>query len=356
MINKTAYIATFHCVPNYGAVLQAYGLQEYLASIFNKVCILDYRPDTLLNEYNAINFFSVGSIALSLLTLGPFLKKKRAFASFEKNLILSPISGKHIDDFSNLNTDYLFLGSDQIWNPNITHGFDPAYFGVFSMSKRPKIISYAASLGKDCFSKIELEQLNQLIKNVDMVSVREREVRELLLMKLNVKSTLVADPTILAGASVFSKLVKPVKYQNYLFLYTLTKNPITLQLANEIARKTGFQIIQVNGNRAFYQSHGHIVINDAGPEEFLSLLYNSSFVVTDSFHGTVFSNLFHIPYITVPHKTRGGRIASLLNELGMTNRLSETAKAYDEPINWDTVDFNLKRLQALSIEFINNSL
>ena len=83
MIDKIAHIATFHCVPNYGAVLQTYGLQQYLKTVFKEVRVLDYRPDALLKEYKNINCYSIGSIAFSLWSLFPFIAKKRSFAKFE---------------------------------------------------------------------------------------------------------------------------------------------------------------------------------------------------------------------------------------------------------------------------------
>ena len=78
--------------------------------------------------------------------------------------------------------------------------------------------------------------------------------------------------------------------------------------------------------------------------------------MTDSFHGTVFSNLFHVPYITIPHKTRGGRMVSLLTELGMQNRLTEFSDICEKPIDWAVVDDNIRRIRDISIHFINQSL
>lgn len=356
MIDKIAHIVTFHCVPNYGAVLQTYGLQEYLKTVFKEVRVLDYRPETLLAEYKNINCYSVGAIAMSLWSLFSFLRKKIAFSEFEKRMLLSSIIGRSAEDFTNLNSDYLFLGSDQIWNPNVTRGFDPVFFGDFPMSARPRVISYAASLGKSIFSTSELEQMRLLLRNVDCVSVREKDAQDLLSRELNIVSTVVADPTILAGADVFKELIKEVKYKNYIFVYTLTNNPFTLQVAKKVAKRKALQIVQVNGSRKPLHRPGHMVINDAGPEQFLSLLYHSDFVVTDSFHGTVFSNLFHVPYITIPHKTRGGRMITLLTELGAIDRLTESSDVCNKEINWDNIDSNILRMRIKSIDFINQFL
>lgn len=356
MIDKIAHIVTFHCVPNYGAVLQTYGLQEYLKTLFKEVRVLDYRPKSILKEYKNVNYHSIGSIVYSVWSLIPFILKKREFAKFEKRLQLSCTTGKIADDFSSIKSDYLFCGSDQIWNPNVTQGFDPVFFGAFKTNSRPKIISYAASLGKNVFSKQEILQMETLLEHVDIISVREKDAQDLLAKELNINATVVADPTILAGSKVFKPLVKDVNYKKFLFVYTLTNNPKTLQVAKEVAKKKNLQIVQVNGNRKPLHKPKHVIINNAGPEDFLSLLFHSDFVVTDSFHGTVFSNLFHVPYITIPHKTRGGRMVNLLTELDMLGRLTDKPDVSEIPIDWTTVDNNLERIQKESIEFINNSL
>ena len=356
MIDKIAYIITFHCVPNYGAVLQTYGLQEYLKTVIKEVRVLDYRPETLINEYKNINCYSIGSIVMSLYSLIPFLAKKRAFSEFEKRLQLSSVTGKQVKDFISIHSDYLFCGSDQIWNTNVTHGFDPVYFGAFPMSGNPKVISYAASFGKNNFSKSELDELQNLLEHVDVISVREKNAQEFLLKEFNLNSTAVADPTILAGVDVFKSLVRDVKYKKYIFVYNLTNNPLTIQIAKQVAEKKKLQVVQVNGNRRPLRNSGCIMINDAGPEEFLSLLFHSDFVVTDSFHGTVFSNLFHVPYITIPHKTRGSRMVNLLTEIEMLDRLTETSDICESFINWSVVDNNLQRMRKKSVDFINKAI
>lgn len=356
MINATVYIATFHCVPNYGAVLQTYGLYKYLRTLFKEVRVLDYRPDTLLKEYRNINWYSLGSTFMSFWSLFPFLKKKKAFRKFEKRIMLTSVSGKKPEDFISLLCDYLFVGSDQIWNPNVTCGFDSVYFGYFPMVSHPKVISYAASLGKITFSDNELTQMQEMLRTVDSISVREQEAMDLLSAKFDLKSSVVADPTILAGIDTFKELVGDVQYEHYLFVYTLTNNPSTLQVAKQVAKDKGLRIIQVNGNRKPLRKPNHTIINDAGPEEFLSLLYHSDFVVTDSFHGTVFSCLFHVPFITIPHKTRGGRMVTLLSELGLTDRLTESSAVCYEDICWTEADSKIERMRQKSIEFINQSI
>ena len=125
MKKKTAII-TFHCVPNYGAVLQAYALQTKLKEVSSEVGIVDYRPSRLTAEYKDISFYSIFSVSGSLWSLNSFRKKKKKFAQFENEYLdLIPCDERNgTVILKDATPDIVFLGSDQIWNPDITHGFD----------------------------------------------------------------------------------------------------------------------------------------------------------------------------------------------------------------------------------------
>ena len=355
-------ISTFHCVPNYGAVLQAFCLQEYLGQYADQVQILNYCPRALTDEYKNINSYSLGSIVMSILTLPNFLKKKKAFKNFEHNCLKLTSSKyfkqEHIADFS----DYsVVVGSDQIWNPQITAGFDSVYFGQWPASKVSKIVSYAASIGKGNYSDEEKSVIKRLLEKVHAISVRENEANTILTQELNICKpvTTVLDPTLLAGASILQKLVKPVSYKKYLLIYNLTGNPILNKLAEEVALKKGLRIVEICGKRVLKKSSKeHTIILDAGPIEFVSLFNQADYVVTDSFHGTAFSIIFHRPFITVPHKTRGSRMINLLSKAGLIDRLSDSFSdsLCNQTIDWNSVDENIAKERAISEKFIRENI
>lgn len=343
-MSKKASIITFHCVPNYGAVLQAYALQETLKDYFENVEIINYCPNTLLDEYKIINFYSIFSVVATLWSSVSYKRKCKKFLAFSKiRLRLSQTKGSTLDDFVDYKTDYVFVGSDQIWNPDITGGFDNVYFGKLSTVFKPIIVSYAASIGKSLLNDDEIEQMGKLIQGVDFISVREPEAQTLIDSSFHRESDVVVDPTILAGRDCFQGLVSKIDNKPYVLLYSLNGYSETESMAEKIARYLRLDLIELSGKRKPFFKKNHRSIYDAGPEEFVSYIANAQYVVTDSFHGTVFSLLFHKNMITIPHKTRGGRTRNLMSIAGLNDRLMDTfdRDVIERVICWEKVDEKL---------------
>ena len=360
MIKKKAIIITFHCCPNYGAVLQTYGLYQYLRTLFQDVEVLDYRPKNLMKEYDYVNTYSLCSTVVSFWSLYDYWKKRRKFSDFLKNMKMSGMSYHTNEKLPITEAQYCFVGSDQIWNPDITHGFDKVYFGYIPHKEPFCVISYAASFGKANFTVEETYALKHLMSNVKYVSVREKTAKFVLEKSLGIKADVVLDPTLLAGKNYFDRFVQKGRSEDYIFVYTLNNKPenVIRPIARKISKEKKLEIIEINGNRKWLEHAGHKVIYDAGPEEFLTLLASAKYVVTDSFHGTAFSVLFHRNFVTIPHKTRGGRMVSLLSTIGLDHRLSArvTTDVIDEEVDWYAVDRRLDLARRQSEEFIIKSI
>ena len=173
-------ILTFHCAHNYGAVLQAYGLQEYLRSQGHETYIIDYRPGYLTRNYKAFNIrFWMASTPREIvykLRYEPFLWKHRilrskAFDRFIRNRFdLHPyVRHTNFSDF-----DAIFLGSDQIWNKTITgQRYDEVFFGGNATCR---VIAYAASMGRGTLSDKDRERLRQYLAPMTAIGVREEGV------------------------------------------------------------------------------------------------------------------------------------------------------------------------------------
>lgn len=352
MYSKKASIITFHCVPNYGAVLQVYALQEVLKELFQTVEIVDYRPQTILNEYKNINTYSLASIITSFYSLNAFLKKKKKFNAFEKRFLnLSSICATDRKELENYESDCLFMGSDQIWNPDITKGYDRVYFGEFGSDSMRKI-AYAASIGKK-IQPNEVDNIKSFLEKVDHISVRETEAQMTLKEVCSKPVTVVLDPTLLAGKKIFDRMVSPVHEKEYLLLYSLNGYEETKKMAQNIAEHLGINVLEISGRRKLF-SDGKNVVCDAGPEEFISYLASAKYVVTDSFHGAVFSLLFHKKMTIIPHKTRGGRTNTLMSSVGLLNRLTchYDCTLVDESIDWDSIDQLLSEEREKSMNYL----
>lgn len=356
-----ALIVTLHCCPNYGAVLQAFALSEFLKTIFNNVEVVDYQPTSVMNEYRYINTYSLPSIVMSLFSLPNFIRKRRRFAKFSQSyLTLSPLYIK-TEQIKYRDIDCCFLGSDQIWNPEITNGLDPIYFGIFNANDNMKVISYAASLGNNKALSDCKNDFTDYLNRVDSISVREEAAKNFILSIINRPVSVVLDPTLLAGVDVFRQFVRPVKIRvPYLLIYTLNASPDNeiRPLASVIAKKLGLKLIEINGNRNGLKRPKHKVIYDASPETFITLIAHSAYIVTDSFHGTAFSLLFHRPFITLKHKTRGDRMHNLLSKVNLLDRLTSTPTDMQitNQIDWNMVDASLNAEKNQSTNFIKQSI
>ena len=138
-------ILTFHCAHNFGAVLQTYALQEILKTMGHEVFIIDYRPKYIVDVYKIFNirrFISKSPITSLKKTLNEILNfRNRIFCYYKFNrFIKSYINLSHERTVSNIYDAYI-IGSDQVWNPDITGGvFDKVFFAEFNFSKEKKWI------------------------------------------------------------------------------------------------------------------------------------------------------------------------------------------------------------------------
>lgn len=357
-------ILTFHCAINYGAVLQAYGLQEILKSMGHEVYVIDYRPEYLKRPYrlffpDAVKGHGIlGNIRFfvrELLALPIRYKRRCAFNGFiNKYLHLANLDIQSEDnDF-----DCFVFGSDQIWNPQITEG-DPVFFGDAPCFKGKKMVAYAASAGSvDALKEIDKVQLKAWLSKFSALSVREKSLSHYLSEELQLENQLVIDPVLLAGKDVYQEIAtshKPKK--NYLLFFSLWKNDEALHIAKEKAISEGLELVEMYSMVESVKDRK--ILQCLTPNQFITLFKEASYVVSNSFHGTAFSILFHKPFICIGHNFAKSRFYSLLDMLRLQDRLVDVAnqKKLDfTNINWESVDKILSCKINESILFIENAL
>lgn len=355
-------ILTFHCADNYGAVLQTYGLQEYLKKIGHTVYVIDYRPDYLLRPYRIFNWEWISSLSVirnlllflrAIFIVPTRLKRKKIFERFLRN---------HIDvcsvDLANLNSsfDAFFLGSDQIWNPQITSGLDKIYFGQFPAARGKKLIAYAASAGSCKYLLPYANVLQSLILNFHAISVRERSLADYLQKITNNTIHVTIDPVLLAGRSIYSKLAhKKISRKPYLLSFQLVYNELQSLIAKEIAKEKGLNVIELSSLESLKQRK---LLVAESPESFLSLFLEASYVVTSSFHGTVFAILFEKDFNTVSlDAMQSERMSDLLRSLNLYDRLViDGNQPTTASIDFNVVNKRLDELRASSQMFIKEVL
>ena len=337
-------ILTYHFAINYGALLQCYALQQAFESL-GVECVVCHYQSPVQRDNNLLysKKKTPRTIAKNLCKI-PFHQarkmKQKKFQSFLENKIHLSSPMETIDELKQKvdQLDIITVGSDQVFSPCIAD-FDKAFFLPFSTSA--KKASYAASLGKAEVK--DLLPFKEFIKRFDFLTVREASsLRRLNDLGISGVET-APDPVFLLTEKQWRTVAQadqPLKKEPYLLCYFLNAEEERqyLQIAQELADKKRLKLYQIVSRYRPY-NFTKSAICDAGPEEFLNLIANASFVCTDSFHGTVFSSIFGTNFITFCTKRNqlDQRKQEVLKTLGLEYRLH----FFNEPVvekNYQTVD------------------
>lgn len=353
---KKIGILTFHRAINYGALLQCYGLQEKLTELGADAEVVDYRSSYVENAYRllwGLNKKKLNSWKTTLKGVPQVKRKKKLFRRFSaNNLKLTEACTR--DNIAKVtgDMDIIITGSDQVWNMDVC-GNDHTYMLDFVNEKNRKA-SYAVSLGGYKFPEDEIKML----QNFGSLSIRESKSRDYVADITGQSVNLDVDPTLLVKADVWKKVLTDKKPSKpYIFIYSVHPQNRMAEYAVNLAKEKGLEVYHLHNRvKKDIKEEGINVLSDCSPEEFLTMIYNAEYVVTNSFHGTVFSIIFHKQFLS-ELETKGGfnnRVWDLLNELGIERRILERKIYYekdfsiDEQINWETVENNLERLRAVS--------
>ena len=354
-------IFTFHFVHNYGAVLQAFGLQEHLKSMGHEVYIVDYRPRYLCDTYKmfSLNRIPSGSLLCRLkfllrevLTIPVRFYRYIRFNRFIKDHLL-------LDDFDGSGQDYqcFIFGSDQIWNPMITNGIDDVFVGNFSGAHRAKLVAYAASVGSlQNLSTMDSNKLMHYTNRFEMLSCREIELTNFLKLNLSKDVFTVLDPVLMAGKEPFQKLLpaKSKKKKPYLLLFSLSANELLREFSYNLAVTKGLIVIEVLSDQISLLSFK--VKHSLPVPYFLDYINNAEVVVTSSFHGTALSILFEKEfYFSQTDKPSSERVLNLLRILGLEDRVVyKPTEMNTKTINYAAVNNILEKERILSRIFLSS--
>lgn len=352
-------ILTFHRAHNYGAVLQCYALQETLKRMGHDVQVIDYLQPWIEDFYNIFGWNMIRRNSRSLPMLLKYLKgslkkwalaprKARNFRDFrERYLTLSlPCS-----DCVPQNYDCYIIGSDQLWSLHCLGGAaDRIYTGAFERPHGTRLVGYAISA--DVNSVVaSRELLREDLPRFDALSMREKEVADVVSQLAGYDCDVCLDPTLLTDASLWNPLMTDVGKDEYVLMYEVRWTPQTKGMlrakAEELAAAIGPHCKVIDLTRV-----------DRPVTEFVSLFRNASHVVTTSFHGIVFSIIFGVPFYAFP--LWGGydlRYTELLKSLGAEDRLVDfDAVMAPSKMDFGPVRERLAVRQAESMAFIERSL
>lgn len=347
-------ILTFHCADNYGAVIQAFCLQEYLRGVGHDVYVIDYCPKYITYAYRIFGEYS-GNIMKhwlrSCIVAPSRLKKHFLFQRFRSNHLR--LVNLNLDCKTN-DFDAFIFGSDQIWSPAITR-CDETYFGQFNAAIGKKLISYSASMGTihDMDARISF-LFSNCLKNFLAISVREKTLATYLCEHCQYDVSVTCDPVVLAGKKVLDKLaVKPKEQSSYLLLILMAGDEKFINYAQIVADKLSVKLVILATYESVMQPHHKKIVS---PESYLGYIKYASYIITTSFHGTALSVLFHKEFVTLKRNPKlDERAFSLLKELSLEDRMIEVGQFCDNfKIDYSQIDIKLEKIIVKSKGFLAN--
>ena len=329
---------------NYGNRLQNYALQEVLQSIGCEV-------ETFHREIIRKGVKE----RIKRLMQNIFRTKALRFRQFDSNIKFSNILVGRDDYPDGLSDqfDYFVVGSDQVWNPHYDFVAGKCDFLMFANDTQK--ISYAASFGVSDIPREKKREFAERLSKFRVISVRETQGAKIIKDLTGREVPVVLDPTLLLNESKWRKVERKPSFcpkHKYAFVYALGDK--SEQFKEKIEQLEGkYEIFDVRA----MQKNGKE--RPVGPSEFLYLIRNSEVVLTDSFHATVFSIVFHKKFITYNRQglNMNSRIVSLAELVGAMNRLTEYGDLNCETgINCENVNEVLKEERRKSIDFLKNAL
>lgn len=332
-------ILTHPLISNYGGILQAYALSTYLKRQGHDVVVLNRQSNLPLL------LRLIKSILVALRHPRYYNPKYRHIAKFIKDNICysAPLStsGQMSSFIKKNQIDAVIVGSDQVWRHSFAMGYDYNYFLDF-VPYEIKKLSYAASFGLSTWSYTQEQTsiIRQLIKRFSAISVREDEGAILCNNYLHTQATHVLDPTLLLNAEDYDNITSPrIVKNNYIFVYWLGSEADKEIVLSKISDKQHTIIdISLRGNRTLVPV-----------EDWLSYIKYADYVVTDSFHGCVFSIIFQKQFSLSSNDSGGnGRLKSLFRMLNVNQTSGH--------IDYQDVNEKLASWRSISYNYINKAL
>lgn len=312
---------TLHDTDNCGSSLQAFALQHFLITHGIDNEIIDYVPSYTQNNGNPFKTF-----IRNIIFRKSYLQRRKKFQNFiNKNLKLTKRKYKTYQELKNNppQADIYITGSDQLWNNSYACGKDPAFYLGFVNKEDTKKISYAVSIGKGNVNENDLKLIKEYGNDFKWISLREKiNVEDVEKVVNKIPIVHVCDPVLLNDAKEYDKIKKyRIIEDKYILVYVaqaIDKLELN-RIVKEIAKKDELKIVFIGTYRSKCNCDFHII--DMDPGDFLSLIYNAEYIISNSFHATMFSLIYNKQFIVVIPKENGNRIGEILELTNLQNHV-----------------------------------
>lgn len=332
---KIGIVTWFHH-RNYGTILQAYALQKFLKNNGYNCALVNYIPinnKTILEKIKLGNFnhrIASKIESAKFKFLGSNIKdmlveKNKSFENFATNNIDFTEKAQTSSELFRLNEtiDCFICGSDQIWNPE---NFNGVYYLNFVNEKNKKI-SYAPSFGVSHIPTSKTEEIRQLVNKFDWLSVREDKGASILKELTQKDVEVVVDPTLLLSKTDWDQIsANPIINEDYILCYFLGDRKEYWKAVENLQRMTKYKVIIIPARFNSYLKK-YEIRTSTSPQEFIGLIKNAKLVLTDSYHGVIFSLKFERDFYVFKRfedkdkRSQNSRIYNILKMLNLEERL-----------------------------------
>lgn len=294
-------IITCQNADNHGARLQCYALVRYFQKQGHDVQVIDYRPGYMrgprLWYWPGASIKRWAKLFLQILDRIRTVRRHQCFEKFSKKYIPLTRIYNSIDELRQdpPEADMYIAGSDQIWNTTFSNGTDPGYYLDFG-EKSVRRESFAASFATEDIVPSARDFVKDNLKRFDKITVREQSALKIL-ENLGYQGSLQDDPVFLLSAQEWNEIADGTgEGENYVLVYDFYNDDNIKQEAQRIAQEKDLNIYAVCPMKLSYADKNYVY---SGPETFVSLIKNASYVVSNSFHGTVFAMIYGKPFEVV---------------------------------------------------------
>lgn len=385
---KKVALVTCYFQHNYGSQLQALATQmicNKLGIENETICIDGLKPEINQAKYRYFlsRIFDINTIKDKMATVKKQIAK-RTNREYRQNLAKrDALFTKFANEHFKLSRPYhsktelrehaheyaaFVVGSDQLWLPS---NIAADYYTLNFVPKQIKKIAYATSFGVSSLPHKQAAEAKLFLKRLDAVFVRESSGQRLVKELTGQDVSLVCDPTLLFTAEEWNKKTPATRHvqEPYILCYFLGNNPRQRLFARRLAKKTDCKIVQLPHLDEYIKSDERFAdepLYEVSPLDFVALIRDARYVLTDSFHCTVFSTLFSKPFFSFRRYNNDSRVStnsriySLLDTFGTPERLLDGTEDMDEcikmKIDFDTVHKNILNLRQQSVAMLLEAL
>lgn len=351
---------------NYGSALQSWALCRAIEKIDTSIItkLVDYCP-TLHLESDALNPAkkmwdqdeeTKKNIELSMPAIRENYYKFENFYTQRFRRTKKKYTSQNFNDIiADEGINGFVCGSDTIFCIDEWKEFDDAYYANYDCM-RNRSVAYAASFGDSHFKEEEYSILNKRLQNFKAIALRENDMVEYVREQVKVRVERVIDPTLLLEASEYEEITAPrQETEKYLLMYSRRYNKRMEEYADALAKKNGWKVVEISIRAT--NADRHAMRYDAGVEEFLSLVKHCECMVTNSFHGIIFSTQFRRPFYCFSREQGDKKIGELLALFGLENRILVTGvEQVPSSVDYDEVHHRIQTMRDSSIDFLKYEL